>query len=238
MMKKILLAAVGMVALTGAAHADHNYVGGKVGWTFARANVKGSVQTAVRTFSGVKKRASDSALTGDIFFGRSFSQGNFDWLLDLSVGLDASRADTGEVKVREGNNHMFLRHKLRRKFKTALGFGFQKSISSSMSAYAKASLLMGQFELQRQYYGGTAVAARTRNTVRKQKTAFGFGVTLGASKALTQDMSLSIDYSYERYQKKTIAFGGNYIGAQRSWPYTTKITPTYHTVMFGLTKKI
>lgn len=239
-MKKILLTAVGLTALSGAATADSNYVGLGVGWNIAQTKDKGSVEreNEVKGFKRTLKE--NGAPSGILFLGRSF--GSF--FVEAHAGLDTTKAQEKHlvqyVKDPDYGKARFSAT-LKRKIMAGFGVGANVPLSQDWSATVKASALWGQFELSHKehYVKGSGVDAENEDSGSfKKKSKFGFGVEVGVSKDLTSDMSLGLSYQFSRYQKiKTSVEEKDDGGVPGHARYDVKVNPAYHTVMLKLSHK-
>jgi opacity protein-like surface antigen len=257
-MKKILLVATSIVALStvaGAATESHNYMGGGLGWVMANAKASSTVDKSFimgRAGAGGlgKARNSDRARIGKIFLGRSFSRGSFNILAEATLGLDAANAKetTPPVVVVDNGRAVAVTFtsSLKRKGFLGLGVGLSGTRVRDISLYGKASLLVASFQASTSLYSpwnsgqqapaGVALALNRLSPYSTKKICYGFGLTAGASKPLTEVISLGLDYTFEMYQKikfkGAVPFNGNTLS------YMTTVKPLYHTVMFSVAKKI
>jgi len=249
MMKKILLVATSMVALSGMASvaaADHNYVGMGLGWTTAKMKHKGSANkptVAAFTNSFSKTLSDSSAVSGTLSFGRTFDSGDVSWLAEGKFGLDSTNATEthGTTFPGAGAGLSDFRTNLKRKGTLGLSVGASKNFSP-VSLYTKLSLLYSKFEYSHTetYLGATPALGGDTADMTSQKK-FGLGIEVGATKPLTSDVSLGIGYIFERYQtvKHSMASFTTPGGAFNPRAnYTARTKPTYHTVMATLTKTL
>ncbi len=256
-MKKILLVATSLVALStvaGAGTESHNYMGGGLGWVMANAKASNFATLelggggAPGSSGNVAKRGEDNAPIGKIFLGRSFNEGSINLLTEVSLALDTSNAKgtTSTRVIHDAGNAVSeaFKSSLKRKGILGLSFGLSGNVVRDVLLYGKASLLVARFKASSSAsataVGGVAAAAATQLNALSpfftNKTAYGFGLTVGASKPVTEKISLGVDYTFEMYQKIKIK-GGAIINGY-PYAYTGTIKPQYHTIMVSMSTKI
>ncbi|MBM3196351.1 MAG: hypothetical protein FJZ62_06380 [Chlamydiae bacterium] len=254
-MKKILISAASIAVLTtgASAIADHNYVGLGLGWTFARAQTKESLSTtvggALRSTS-INSKAKDNGLSGKLLLGRAFDLGSVTFLTEATLGLDSSKAKNESTKLvytpaAGGTVNGTTKTFLQRQGILGLTAGLSTVLARDISGHVKASVLLSRFTIKTTTSyagtgaggpGGAVFANRSQpNYSTKAKTKWGFGLTVGGSKALTDNLSLGIDYTFEMFQK--IKLKGSSNPAQLN-SYSGTMNPQYHTVMMTLSQKI
>ena len=254
-MKKFLISAASIAVLTtgASAIADYNYVGLGLGWTFARAQTKESPSTtligALRSTS-INSKAKDNGLSGKLLLGRAFDLGSVTFLTEATLGLDSSKAknestkllhDLGGAGTINGTTKTFLQ----RQGILGLTAGLSTILTRDISGHLKASVLLSRFTMKTTTNyagtgaGGVPASAAANNSQpnysTKAKTKWGFGLTVGGSKTLTDNLSLGIDYTFEMFQKIKLKGSSNPLQINS---YSGTMNPQYHTVMMTLSQKI
>jgi opacity protein-like surface antigen len=246
-MKKILITAASIAVLTTgvAAHADHNYVGLGLGWTFAKAQTKGAGNVVCDTDQPfpIKSMAKDNGIAGKLIVGHSFGQSASSVLLEASIGLDSTTAKVTSKKTFNdaglGDFEDTSTISLKRKGIFGLSVGLSTSMIQDINGYAKVSLLLSRFQIKHSssVSPDPADAHVFFNYSQKAKTKWGFGLTVGASKPLTDSLSLGLDYSFEMFQK--VKFKGETYSRDGlgSSTYSGSMNPAYHAITVTLSQK-